>query len=417
MGKNFALLVFFSALICAIGCPAADEVGLFPVKVNGKYGYMQRSGKLTIEPDFDEVGRFHEGLAYAVVRERCGYIDTSGTFVIRAQSEACGDFSEGLARVKRDGKWGFLDTTGKLTIAAKYDDAQGFSQGLAGVKLGDKYGYIDKTGQMVIAPHFAAAYPFSEGMACIKRNSWFGYIDKKGDEVIPANFRWAESFQGGLGGVIYRSGEWGFIDTEGNALMDLGAIDTQDEQHGVFWREGSPLPRGMIDAVGNAVADVMANLRSTGTQYDLVPLTEALHQTASYRFSEEVAAFLHRASWGYLDKNGNRVIRSAFSFVKPFSEGLAAVSVAPKKIACYFFAVNITPEHQMIVLAVPRGGCRGAGVSHLPWGYIDHSGKLVIPANFDSADDFSSGLAKVYLADGSEGYIDKTGKYVWQPSK
>jgi len=51
---------------------------------------------------------------------------------------------------------------------------------------------------------------------------------------------------------------------------------------------------------------------------------------------------------------------------------------------------------------------------------IDKTGKLVIQPQFDGAAPFSDGLAKVGMGkypDTKIGYIDKTGKYVWEPTK
>jgi hypothetical protein len=47
-------------------------------------------------------------------------------------------------------------------------------------------------------------------------------------------------------------------------------------------------------------------------------------------------------------------------------------------------------------------------------GYIDKTGRLIIPFKFDGADDFSEGLAGVRI-DGKSGYIDETGKFVISP--
>ena len=44
------------------------------------------------------------------------------------------------------------------------------------------------------------------------------------------------------------------------------------------------------------------------------------------------------------------------------------------------------------------------------YGYIDNSGKLVIPYSFAYAENFSEGLAVVANEDGYYGYVDKTGK-------
>jgi hypothetical protein len=43
-------------------------------------------------------------------------------------------------------------------------------------------------------------------------------------------------------------------------------------------------------------------------------------------------------------------------------------------------------------------------------------GKIVIPPQYDGAWDFSKGLARVVI-DEKKGYIDKTGKYVWEPTE
>src|SRR3989339_1281909 len=48
------------------------------------------------------------------------------------------------------------------------------------------------------------------------------------------------------------------------------------------------------------------------------------------------------------------------------------------------------------------------------WGYIDKTGRIIIPFKFDGAGNFSEGLAAVYIKN-KRGFIDKTGKLVIQP--
>jgi hypothetical protein len=106
------------------GTPAANSnqghVRLFTVPVGGKYGYIDKTGKLAIAPQFYEAD----------------------------------DFSEGLAAVEIDDSWGYIDKTGKVVITPQFDDAFGFSGGLAWVSISGKgkRGYIDKTGKFVWQP-------------------------------------------------------------------------------------------------------------------------------------------------------------------------------------------------------------------------------------------------------------------------
>src|SRR5688572_1195390 len=48
------------------------------------------------------------------------------------------------------------------------------------------------------------------------------------------------------------------------------------------------------------------------------------------------------------------------------------------------------------------------------YGYIDSTGKVVIPPKYKSAGEFSEGLAPV-RENGYYGYIDESGKYVLHP--
>lgn len=69
-----------------------------------------------------------------------------------------------------------------------------------------------------------------------------------------------------------------------------------------------------------------------------------------------------------------------------------------------------TPTRSPGSLRVTAGG---AVEEDGPWGYIDHTGEMVIEPQFDSAGDFSQGLAQVLLADGTRAYIDREGVVVW----
>lgn len=73
--------------------------GLVAVKVGGKYGYADKTGKIAIAPQFDEVYRFTEELAGARIGSRWGFIDKTGEWVIEPKPWHPFGFFEGLAAV------------------------------------------------------------------------------------------------------------------------------------------------------------------------------------------------------------------------------------------------------------------------------------------------------------------------------
>src|SRR6516225_80814 len=76
---------------------------LFPVRVKGKYGYIDKTGKMVIQPTYAGAQRFSDGLAAVQLQPppagKVGYIDETGKMVIPPQFETADPFSEGRAPV------------------------------------------------------------------------------------------------------------------------------------------------------------------------------------------------------------------------------------------------------------------------------------------------------------------------------
>ena len=239
----------------------------------GKWGYIDQNGRYVIEPQFDDAGDFHDGLAKVRIggksNGKWGYIDRGGIFVIQPQYFDVHDFSEGKASVREkiaegeykdyiidksgkvlfdemsdvyvydfhegmsrarvDYRWGFIDTKNKMVIAPQFYDAYDFSEGLAKVSIGHRdsafCGYIDKAGNYVIEPQYERAGAFHEGLAYVSIDGKCGYIDKTGKIVIKPIYYDAGDFSEGLasvyvGGAQYEGGELGYIDRSGNLVIN-----------------------------------------------------------------------------------------------------------------------------------------------------------------------------------------------------
>ena len=56
----------------------AEEPKLYPIVKDRKTGLIDQTGKLVVQPTFDSIREFHEGLAVAATNGKEGYIDSTG---------------------------------------------------------------------------------------------------------------------------------------------------------------------------------------------------------------------------------------------------------------------------------------------------------------------------------------------------
>lgn len=306
----------------------------FPVDKDGKWGFINASGKIVIPFAFDQVMGFTEGLARVKVGEKYGFINERGETLIAPQYDLVWPFHEGLAGVEDNGTSKFIDKTGKVAFVAPSSHRfLWFRDGLAKGRphfYGDSFqpqpranspllrtGWIDHTGQWVIEPRFQVKglWDFKEGLAAVSfdpiapdTTAKMGFIDKTGKVVIPAQFDSAHYFSGGLAGVK-ANGRYFFIDKTGKRAFP------QDFDDGSMFSDGLACVQsgekwGFINPKGEFV---------------IAPTLED-----STWFSNGRAAFKSNGKWGYIDKSGAVVVPAIYDYANAFSGELAQVTFNPQ---------------------------------------------------------------------------------------
>lgn len=237
--KMFFLMLCVLALftvLCPTGIAHATEHGFsyFPCPFFdnspnvGKWGYIDKAGKVIIQPQFYGAGSFREGLAKVVTKNgKTGFINTQGKIIIKPTFDYPEDFHDGMARVyfktgnEPEGLYGYIDRKGTVVIPPRFKEAQDFSEGLAVVCIENKKcGYIDKTGRFAIEPMFEGAGTFSDGLAMVRVSSKFGYINTTGKLIIQPVFAHVWEFSEGLAAVTFDGKKWGFIDKSGKLIIE-----------------------------------------------------------------------------------------------------------------------------------------------------------------------------------------------------
>jgi hypothetical protein len=206
--------------------------------LQGKWGFIDETGKFVINPQFDYAGNFKEGLALVMINEKYGYSDKTGFLTIKPQFDSASYFSEELAVVEINGKYGFINKTGNFVVEPIFDNAQMFTDGIAIIKINDKYHYLTKESLpstflskifLKYKRGFDHAEQFKEGLAVIKKNGKYGYINKKGKYVIRPKFEKAHSFIGEVAPVCLNN-KFHYINKKGDIIWT-------NEQFPLIWHQ------------------------------------------------------------------------------------------------------------------------------------------------------------------------------------
>src|SRR5215510_14776398 len=70
---------------------------LYRIRVNDKYGFIDRQGRVVVPPTLADAAEFSEGLALVTKKDRVGFIDPQGNMVIEPVFTRAESFADGLA--------------------------------------------------------------------------------------------------------------------------------------------------------------------------------------------------------------------------------------------------------------------------------------------------------------------------------
>ena len=286
------------------------------VKINGKFGCIDRKGKIVIQPTWDWILQGDKNKQILVERDSLyGYIDSRGNVIIKPQYKEGNLFSEGLAAVSNGKKYGFINPKGDTVIPFLYDDVfDGFNNGLSDVTIGDSSGYIDKTGKVVIPIKYETCYPFMSAYAQVETfNGDELLVDKKGktydEDDVSAKFRlWVPR-------EVYPGS---FTTSTGQGRMN---------------EKGDTIVPPIYKVTGN-LSDHMYIVQDKSGKWGAYNDKGALKVQCKFdniwHFYEGLANFKLNDKWGYVDKQGKIVIEPTFEYASQFANGLAYAEINGK---------------------------------------------------------------------------------------
>jgi len=363
--------------------------GLARATLNGKVGYIDRTGKFVIEPVFDEASPFRSGLGRAWAKRAgfVGVIDKTGSWVFRTNYQqlhlAVGDAHNPEAvfgwDFRRVVHWGFLDVDGHIVVDADFDqmiqhcadgrmvaykNKEWFSFRANGsplqpkearlidvscnavaplaIKVGDKFGFVDASLDPLTSVQFDAVVGVVPGVKNVKTDGKWGRIGPDGRWLLEPKFDYlsdgADLF------VASIDGKRGFMRSDGTWLIepkfdasrlrgDGTAFVTVSDATGVLrladqsWAV-SPRPGVMCD-VNNAIVS-----QTDRERVILSKAGESWIDIGSPRIGLNLdfglLTFLKEDKWGLIDTTGQIVVEPQFDEPVYFTPNLRGVAWAKR---------------------------------------------------------------------------------------
>lgn len=295
---------------------------LYQVTKDGKSGFINSSGQVVIDLEFEGVSSFSEGLARIFVGDKVGFIDTNGDIKIQPKFDTVSAFSEGMASAKVGGKYGYIDTEGNFVIKPKFYRCWDFENEFALVmeEVTSRGCFIDKFGSVKLNDRNFLVSRYSEGLINCSDNENWGFININGDFIIPPIYKYTREFSEGkaavtpkkINGKANKKDLYAFINKVNEIVIPplfTGADIQFSEGLCAVWDNGY----GYINETGELV----------------IPCDFYLGQ----HFSEGLAVIQPKGknkNYGFIDKSGAINIEPIFTLAESFHNGLASVTIGKK---------------------------------------------------------------------------------------
>ena len=389
------------------------KTSFFLIQQEKKYGYIDSLGKIHIPCSYDWADTFSNGVATVMLAGKMGYINKTGNIIIPLSYEEANAFHGGLAVVKKNGKFGVIHKTGKQILPFEFDDIS-YDENASKTKIirtlkQGKYRYYNLKGEFLFEKDFEKAGDFSSGRAYFVQSGKYGFINKNGEIVIPASYDWAENFRNGIARVktspppdslrkeskAKKGGEFlfGLIDTSGKVILpcEYTNIHTFSEDLVLIAKDKK---FGFADASGNIVIPV---------KYDY-----SIEMSAANGFQNGFAKIEQNKKRVLIDKTGKVIIPCEYNDIRNFSEDLCAV----KKGKWGFIDKT---KKQKINFQFESAGDFSKGLAQVKIknkiGFINQQGVFIIPADYMNATDFNNGITIVTCGE-KKGILDSTGNFL-----
>lgn len=352
---------------------------------------------------YEFIGEFNQGVALVVIEGKTGYIDRSGTLILPCVYDDGYDFTEGLAIVEQDGLFGAVDRFGDQIIPFEYLDLGLPSSDLIAYETDSGSGYLDLVGKEVRLGEFETVSNFESNRSVVSKAGLYGAIDKYGSISIPLEFDWVEAYDKGESRVrkdgkfgVYKHElglkvpiEYDYIGLRADNGLRLVA---KANKHGYVNDEGEiqlPLEYELQDQdidkrqFVKSHASVLVNGKwgviDEEGEFSIEPKYDDINYTGY-----NVIPFKSGNDWGYVDIDGSE-LPGRHEACEAYLQGTAAVQQDGKYgLVDVTNEIRVEPIYDELERIINTEFC--IVKKDDKFGLIDRQGQIVIPLDYDNVE-------------------------------
>ncbi len=414
--------------------------GLFIVQLGSSYGLIDSVNNLLLPFVYDDIkllGGCNSINYYKVKRgDFYGVVDVHDKLITDHKYSDVLLLHNGIMSVKdtNSNKWGCQNLAGKQLIPFIYDNIVDAGNGLISVQNNDKWGCVDTTNKILIPIAYSKPFHSENGLITTQTEADVTlFFDANGNQIKPKHlvgkYKEIGSFVNGVAVVTDVSGMEGLINKMGELIQNCECETITEINYGVAWclKNGKYV---LIDKTGRKIVEVFLNdatdfyeglsLVKNNNGYGFIDTSGKFKVPCLYEdgnvFLNGYACMKKDGKWGMIDKTGKVVLDFKYDEQFYYSEGLLGVKENSK---CFYLDIygkkKIVLKEGIIDVNPFENGLARVSDSD-KYGFIDKTGKVVVPISFQHVTQFVKGRAVYVESKESElksvdkfGLVDKNG--------
>ncbi len=403
------------------------EDNYHPIKDNGKYGYIDRNGKLVLDYQFEQAKDFNNGLAQIGNNRYWAIINKEGK-IISDWYNSIGDYKGKIAIVKKSRKYGFINKEGGF-LGKWFTDYKPLGYGMYRVEISDKYSVVNADGKIVI-DWCEEILDFYNGLIKVKKNNEYAYLNTEGEVILG----WYEEIGEVKNNTVLLKNRdkyayHFFIDTRKTQWFDSlatynngFALAVKDNKYYFINKEGFATfdSYSYAESFRNGFAPVEKDNQVTYINTDGEKLLHWNNKIEYFHDAPPQGLVVVRigSKYGYKTLNGKSIIDAKYDYAENFRDGIALVKSNPKsKLLNLDGNVVEAINYSKDSIRHNWGNFHDKKpVKMLVWDcqFLNTKGELVLDlSEYHNAYSFADGKAKVIKGD-KFNYINKNGDLLFK---